>query len=324
MKRLLLLVSVLFVVTSAMAQFNVTFNVDISGIQGFNPDTTDLYMAGDFLGWEQPGSNPAYMMTVDPVDPNIYTLVWEFLDGETVALFKYFLIYNGEPSWANGEWEGDPNRVAVFIGETTLDQVWADKPSTVTFNVDMTNATEFNPETDDVYIAGDLANGWAQPGTIGYYMMQPVVGKEVIYTIDLLLYHSDYMYKYFRVIDSVPSWDYGEWTGDPNRTLTVDTTMIVDDVWAVINPGINEFSADMIESLYPNPCQSFINIVFPEKMNDIDKIEVYNSLGEVVHFVDGFSLQKEVKIYTGNLNNGIYFISIHGKRGVQTAKFIKK
>ncbi len=322
MKKFTLLLMAFFVTIGLMAQYNVTFNVDMTGVP-FGPDTTDVYIAGDFAGWEQPGSNPDYMLTPDPVDPNIYTYTKEFPDGDTVIQYKYFFIYNDQASWDNGEWPGDPNRIAVLTAETTLENVWANKPFTVTFNVDMTDA-EFGPDTTDIYMSGSFA-GWAQPGSVEYWKMEELVtgGREVIYSKDVLLYKGDYQYKYFMVFNDVPSWDNGEWDGDPNRELTVDTTMTVDDIWAVLNPGINDIAAGPVVSVYPNPCQSFINITFFEDMNDISKIEVYNIMGAVVETIEGFS-SETVTINTSELTDGIYFVAVHYPDGVQTAKFVKE
>lgn len=104
-------------------------------------------------------------------------------------------------------------------------------PGNVIFNVDMSYAFIFNPETDEVYLSGEFTGGWAMPGTDTEFRMTPTTENNMIYTITLQLDPGDHFYKYFRVIDQVPSWDYGEWTGDPNRTITVTDTLQVNDKW---------------------------------------------------------------------------------------------
>ncbi len=94
---------------------------------------------------------------------------------------------------------------------------------------------------DDVYIAGSLAQGWAQPGSIPEFKMNPVTSKEMVYNLGILLYPGDYMYKFFLVTDGVPSWDGGEWEGDPNREVTVDTTMTVDKTWGLLSGIGNQY-----------------------------------------------------------------------------------
>ncbi len=322
MKKLLLFVSSLFITVGLMAQYNVTFQVDLNEVAGFNADTTEVYMAGDFLGWEEPGSNPDYKMTPTGDDPLIYEYVHEFTDEEQVIQFKFFFVYNETQSWDNGEWTGDPNRHAVFIGETTATYTWADMPNTVTFNVDMAPATEFDPATDEIFIAGSLANGWAQPGTIQYYKLTAPT-DDPIYSITFQVYTSDdVQYKYFRIIDGEPSWDNGEWTGDPNRMIMVDTSMTVNDTWGTT--GIAENNLNAIEAIYPNPCNNYVNVVLTNEINEVNSIEVHNILGELVYSMEDISMQKEVKIFTGDLNKGVYFVTIRNNQGYQAARIIKE
>lgn len=114
----------------------------------------------------------------------------------------------------------------------------------VTFNVDMSDADEFNPETDDVYIAGDFA-GWPQPGTDTTLMMVPTQQNPMVYTLTKPnIPEGTIMYKYFRVIENLPSWDHGEWDGDPNREVTVADDTTFNDIWARILPENDEILAD--------------------------------------------------------------------------------
>jgi hypothetical protein len=108
------------------------------------------------------------------------------------------------------------------------------QPYNVTFNVDMTNASPFNPATDDVYISGSMA-GWPMPGSNPSLKMLPQQPGSMIYTITLSVAAGVQQYKYFRVINNAPSWDHGEWPGDPNRTVDVSGNMTVSDVWAVFS-----------------------------------------------------------------------------------------
>jgi len=68
MKKLLLLTFSLFIGLAVIAQYNVTFTVNVAGV---NADTTDLYVSGDFAGWAEPGSDPAFMMTA--VSDTVYS-----------------------------------------------------------------------------------------------------------------------------------------------------------------------------------------------------------------------------------------------------------
>ncbi|MBC8319987.1 MAG: T9SS type A sorting domain-containing protein [Bacteroidetes bacterium] len=219
----------------AQTQYTINFTVDMTLADPFDPATDEVYMSGNFAGWAQPGSDVTYKMAPLDVGSMFYTLTVTIDSGE--VQYKYFRVIDGAASWDNGEWTGDPNRKVYLTGDFTFENVWANKPHDITFNVDMTDADPFDPATDAIYIAGSLANGWAQPGTMTSYMMTTT--DDINYTITLLLYPGDYMYKYFRVIDGVASWDNGEWNGDPNREVTVDTmAAVINNVWGDINPPV--------------------------------------------------------------------------------------
>ncbi len=125
--------------------------------------------------------------------------------------------------------------LAVFADGTTLELPAADLPEdlfSVTFNVDMSQADDFDPDSYDVYIGGSLAGDWTQPGSDPEFRMEPVEEGSDIYTITLHLEEGDYEYKYF-LIDDEPDWDMGEWPGDPNRSVSVTGDMEVNDIFGV-------------------------------------------------------------------------------------------
>ena len=325
MKKLLLFTVALFLMGGLMAQFTVTFNVDLNDVEGFNADTTEVFMAGDFLGWNTPGSNPDYKMTATTEDPLIYTLDFEFPGGDTTLQYKYFFVYNGQESWDFGEWTGTDNRIISVRETIALSDVWGDRPSVVTLNVDMTDAEAFDPATDEIFLAGtvNIPHGWVTPGEMMNMKLQPVEAGSMMYTTNLSLYNGDYEYKYFKVINGEASWDGGEWEGGDNRALSVDTTATVDNKWGDPTFGINDINAGPIVSLFPNPCQSEITVSFFENTNDINKVEVYNVTGALVQTIDSFTSQM-VTISTANLTSGVYFVAVHNQQGIQTAKFIKE
>jgi hypothetical protein len=122
--------------------------------------------------------------------------------------------------------------IAVLPDGTVLELPVYTETFTVTFDVDMTNASPFNPQTDDVYISGSFS-GWPQPGTNPDLKLEPIEAGSNIYTLTLNLEAGVYQYKYFRVIGNNPSWDNGEWQGDPNRIISVFRDRSVNDVWGV-------------------------------------------------------------------------------------------
>lgn len=318
MKKSLLIIISLFMMGTVFAQNSVIFNVDMSADTAFNPASQHVYISGTIAGpWAQPGSDTAYMLTPDENNVVYSITITDVPDGE--IQYKYFLVSDAA-SWDNGEWNGDPNRVAVISGsETTLNDVWGDKPTVVVFSVDMSTDSTFNPPSDQVFIAGDLANGWAQPGTIPYYALSDA--GDNLYSITLTLKNGDYNYKYFVVTDSVPSWDGGEWNGDPNRTVTVDTaTESVTVTWGLIL-GIPSVVTPTFTA-YPNPVSDHLTI---DNIENANRIEVYNVIGQKVKEVNEIYGSK-VNIQTGDLSNGIYVVSVYGENNgaVKSIKFVKK
>lgn len=318
-KKIAVLASFLFMGMFTMAQFNVTFHVNMTDVEIFNPDSQSVYIAGSFLGWEQPGTNPNYMLMPNEDDPMIYEIMFELAEVQEIQ-YKYFLI-ESDPSWDMGEWTGDPNRTVVPIEEVTIEDVWAQTPQSVTFNVDLMDADPFDPATDEIFISGSVCipNNWSMPGSVANYKLTAVESKEMIYSITLLLYPGDYQYKFFRVIEGEASWDNGEWTGDPNRDVSVDSAAVTEDkVWGLLsgihNPSVQSFS------VYPNPVNDDLIL---QDVRDANLIEVYNISGELVKRFEQVT-SESLNINTSDFTQGIYMVSIHRNGVIHTAKFLKK
>lgn len=322
MKKLLLLILAVFTVSSMMAQFTVTFSVDMTEAEDFDPLTENVYISGDLVSWTTPGENPDYMLMPDIDDPMMYSISFDFPEGDTVVNFKYFIVMD-EPTWDNGEWDGDPNRRAALKGETTLMHTWGNQPYFVNFFVDMSPMADFYPDTMHVYMAGSFAD-WPQPGNVAELMMMPTDTNDMYYTLTWPIYEGDVEYKYFLVYESeTASWDHGEWEGGDNRMLTVDTTMDVMDVWSVINASINDINAGFEMSIYPNPVETTLTIELAENNRKIEKVEIYSIAGTLVRSVEGQS-ESLIDINVNDLSKGAYFISVYSENGVQTNKLIKE
>lgn len=301
----------------AQTQYAVTFNVDMTDVTTFDPTTHEVFISGNFAGWAEPGSDAAYVMEPTEVGSPIYTMSVAIDSGE--VNYKYFFVEAGTSSWANGEWDGDPNRTAYLTGDITFENVWANKPHWITFNVDMTPADPFDPTTESVYIAGDIANGWAEPGSLSPYMMTS--SDDITYSVGILAYPGDYMYKYFLVPTGGQSWSGGEWDGDPNRVVTVDTmATTIEDVWGDISAGIFTEKNPFTYNLYPNPVTTSLNLY---NTSDVTRIEVYNVTGQLVRTVQ-LDAAQEVSIDVADLRVGVYIVNVYNDKGVQTAKFVKE
>ncbi len=299
----------------------VTFNVDMTGAVGypnvipFDPSIHEVYLSGDLAGfWPEPGSDSTLKLsTTDQVH---YTISLPVNNVQHIS-FKYFFAAPGEVTWNDGEWTGDPNRHHIITGDTILDQVWGDTPALVTFFVDMSTADPFNPETDDVYMAGELLSNWNEPGTIPDYKMEPFAGNPMIYTLSLTLYKEDHDYKYFRVINDIPSWENSEWPGEPFRTVSVTFQMAVFDVWG-LTTGIYDNKGGPI-NFYPNPVNDRLII---DDLVNVNRIEIFNVSGARIQSLENIS-GKSIVINTSGLTKGLYILTISSKNGVQTTKFIK-
>jgi len=307
-----------FMGTAVMAQtqYSTTFNVDMTDVEGFDTATDELFMSGSFAGWAQPGTDAAYLMSPTAEGSMFYTLTATIDSGE--VMYKYFIVTDGTASWDGGEWTGDPNRKVYLTGETTFDNVWANKPHDITFVVDMTAADPFDATTDAVYITGTLANGWSQPGTISAYMMAPTEEGSMLYTIDLLLNKGEYAYKYFRVINNEASWDNGEPVAN-DRAVAVDTVAAtIDNVWGDISGIFNEPNV-FTYSMYPNPVVTVLNI---DNTSDVTSIDVFDITGKLVRTTDVVFAQN-VTIDVAELQAGVYVVNVTNNKGTQTSKFIK-
>lgn len=97
----------------------VTFNVDVSTINGFDHATELIYIAGDFPGaiWNEPGTNPNLLLSRVGVT-DIYTITLDLPDG--AYQYKYFR----NATWSFGEWSGGPNRNINVSGNTATEDVF--------------------------------------------------------------------------------------------------------------------------------------------------------------------------------------------------------
>jgi len=98
--------------------YAVTFIVDMSTASGFIPGTDVVYLAGNFPGatWNEPGSNPAMMMTQGSGSSYSLTLILPAGSYE----FKHFM----NAGWGGGEWTGGDNRSVTVTANTTINSTW--------------------------------------------------------------------------------------------------------------------------------------------------------------------------------------------------------
>ena len=94
----------------------VTFNVDMTNADPFDPTHDDVYISGDFAGWTKPGENPMKIDSYNGKSNDLFSNVP--VEGSSIA-YKYSRVIDNIATWDNAEWIGDPNRVVVGDGITT-------------------------------------------------------------------------------------------------------------------------------------------------------------------------------------------------------------
>lgn len=166
----------------------------------------------------------------------------------------------------------------------------------LSFKVNMSNTSVFNPEIHQVFFSGARQDGQVGIGTFGVWPMPGTepglkmseAGDAGFYKITISnVIPETYAYKYFLVENGVSTWDLGEWSGGPNRIVVVgnsDTTFI--NTWGIIgddsdpDPVINEILASN-------------SSVLDDKDGDSeDWIELYNRGTSIVN-LQGYGLSDD-------------------------------
>ncbi len=140
--------------------------------------------------------------------------------------------------------------------------------------------------------------------------------EEDIYTITLDVEGGDHEYKYFLVEDE-PTWDLGEWEGDPNREITVDGDMVFNDIWGEEPVSVEEI--ELVENevvLFPNPAIDNLTVVSEQMIKDI---RIFDISGRMLMSVDVMDHTVEVEV--SSFNNGLYIMQVNTEDGVKGYKF---
>jgi bacillopeptidase F (M6 metalloprotease family) len=111
----------------------------------------------------------------------------------------------------------------AIVNETTTNNA-------VTFTVDMSTASGFNPDIDEVYISGSFPDAnWNIPGTNPSLKLQRIEGS-LIYSVTVQLAEGTYQYKYYKNTGLTGV----EWAGSANRSITVKPPVTIEDTWGGI------------------------------------------------------------------------------------------
>lgn len=84
----------------------------------------------------------------------------------------------------------------------------------------------------------------------------------------------------------------------------------------------NDISEDNSFSIFPNPATSELKIENAELR--IERIEIYNVLGEIIYDMCLASNVQHLTINVSNLNSGLYFVHIKTDKGFHATKFVKQ
>jgi hypothetical protein len=293
----------------------VVLNVDMKGA-GLTTGQ-NVYVSGDFGGiygtWATPGDNVNNQLTGLGTD-SIYSLTMNLDAGN--YNFKFFK----GTGWDNGEWTGDPNRKVTITAAGTHSYKWGVKPAVATFNVNMTGSGLTTGPVSIVGNFGGIYGSWSEPGTNTADAMTPALPvTDSIYTITMTLDSiGTYQFKFFDGM----GWSTGEWTGDPNRSVTIakDTTFPLYRWGKLYHDGIKEISLTGKIQTYPNPVKEILNI---NTSTELNQVVITNMVGQEVFRLDNFGLGQRA-IIISELTNGIYFITFYGKSGGQLTQKILK
>ena len=171
----------------------------------------------------------------------------------------------------------------------------------------MNQYEDFVPGETDVYFTGTFFD-WAVPGTVEGQQLNPT-DNIFIFTQTLQLAAGTYEYKYF----DGPSFDDGEWPGDPNRVIQVTDDMVVEDFFGV-QTSVDDLTENVV-NLFPNPANSQVNITSGSR---IMEVVVYNIAGQMVYRHTPGTQSHIIDLNA--FHNGIYMVRTLTPEGPQTIK----
>lgn len=203
------------------------FTITGAPVTFINPVSSTVLAAGDPLPIILDVNLGSYL-DIYIIDPNYYWY-WITYDYANAGIFTY--------NYLNTSWMA-PGQYQVFVYHSYADfpafsDYFTVVPSgtvyNVTFNLDMSNAQEFDPDGHQVYLTGDFLN-WAVPGSAGSAELNLSDPENMIYSKAMSLKPGLRYYKYFSDAYG-QGWTGGEWDGAPNRMIQVSGDMVVNDIW---------------------------------------------------------------------------------------------
>ncbi len=268
--------------------------------QDTNPDTWTNWIASSHQGPD--GNNDEFVTNLGAAitapGTYYYATRYKYLDQP--------FVYGG---FNGGFWNGTSNVSGVLT-------VTAAPPPTfaVTFNVNMSAVSGFDPATHLVHIAGNFPapNHWSTPGSNAALRLNRV-GETLVWSITLNLPAGDVVYKFFST-HRAAGWNGGEWDGDPNRSASISQNVTLNHVWGVMHPtSIDDLAFDINTRVFPNPVRDVLTINSQQR---IDNLRLLDMAGRQVFstIVNGF----ETKVDVSKFNQGLYILQVQSGNRVNT------
>jgi len=234
------------------------------------------------------------------------------INGQTLEAGVYtYSAPNGtyQYSIAKEGYQGTSGQVTVAGANQTVTATIIQERYDVTFELDARYAPGFEPGSGTYYITGSFPGiNWAVPGTMPDEQLLEPTDNVYIFTLTMELAAGTYQYKYF----DGPSYDDGEWPGDPNRILeVVGPTEVYNWFGSLTDPTSVPVIAEGTLNLYPNPARDILNVVSDEPITQIQMIDM---LGQIVYSQSGHGNRHQVNV-TG-LKQGIYFVRVNTLGGI--------
>lgn len=323
MKKILFLFFSIFSL-SAMAQVDITFQVDMNGVTGF----TTPEVNGIFNAW---CGNCAPMS--DANGDGVWDLTISLAPGSYEYKFSYdnwtgqeTLVPGSTCTMTTGIYT---NRVLnVSVADTLPVVCWGScaacgqstGPYNVTFVLDMGSSgiTFTTPEVNGVF------NNWC-----GGCAPMSDANADNVWEITIPLNSGTYEYKY-----AYDTWAGSEalTAGDPctvtnsgftNRSLNVTDNVVMDTVCYGSCLGCGVIHVNEIEenqfTIYPNPVQNSFMI---QSSSLVKSISIIDNTGKRV-VLPTVALNNNVQVNTEALSSGIYHVQVVTAKGATTQRFVK-